>query len=163
MLKFFLNQETKSSWKSLKKEFGEASDVMLAELKIMDLEGLLCSSSGCNKKEIYANTSHELFIGINDLLKKYMGIDQIISQVTSQIRDLQAAYLTDDCAMGIDSKIIDLSLVGDHIDRTLILSLVKNTENFISRRINYIILISEEMKQFYRHKTVLKIWQTNLN
>lgn len=160
MLKFFLNHETKSSWKSLKKEFGDSSDAMLAELKIMELEGLLCSSTEDNKKEIYANTSHELFIAINDLLKKQMGIDQIISQVTSQISDLQAAYLTDDCAMGIDSQIINLSLVGDQLDRLSIQSLVKNAENFISRRISYIILNSEEMKQFYQHKTVFKIWQT---
>ena len=163
LLKFFLNNETKSSWKSLKKEFGDSSDELHAELKNMELEGLLCTSAECSKKKYFANTSHELYIEINDRLKKRMGIDQIINKVTSQISDLQAAYLTDDCAMGIDSQIIDLSLVGNQLDRVSILSLVKNAENFICRRINYIILSSEEMTQCYQHKPVLQIWQTNLN
>ena len=94
----------------------------------------------------------------NILLKSY-GIDQINEQITNQIIDLQAAYLTGDFAIGKDSSIIDLTLVGNLLNSSFIETLVKNAELKISRRINYIIVSKEEMIQFYKNKPVLQIWK----
>jgi hypothetical protein len=77
------------------------------------------------------------------------------------VGDLQAAYLTGDFAIGKDSKIIDMTLVGDNLDRSFIETLVQKAEQFISRRIKYIILNKEEMIQFYNNKPVLLIWQSD--
>ena len=109
----------------------------------------------------FANIQHPLFFDINNILKKFIGIDQIIEQITSQVGDLQAAYLTGDFAIGKDSKIIDLTLVGDRLDRPYIETLVEKAEGFISRRIKYIILSKEEMIQFYNNKPVLLIWKSD--
>ena len=106
----------------------------------------------------FANTNHPLFNDINSILRKYIGIDQIIEQVTSQLGDLQSAYLTGDLAVGRDSKIIDLALVGEHLDKSYIDQLIKLAENLISRRIKYIVLSSDELIHFFDKEPILLIW-----
>lgn len=163
LLKFFLNSQTKSYLRSLETEFGESTNSIRVELNRLENAGLLDTSNEGNKKMFYANIEHPLFKDINNILKKFIGIDQIVDQITSQIGDLQAAYLTGDFAIGKDSKIIDLTLVGDNLDRPFIDTLVEKAEKFISRRLKYIILNKEEMIQFYNNKPVLLIWKSDDN
>ncbi|WP_318347192.1 ArsR family transcriptional regulator [Aquipluma nitroreducens] len=170
LLKFFLNSETKSYLRSLESEFGESSNSIRVELNKMEKAKLLNSTNDGNKKMYFANISHPLFEDINNILKKFVGIDQIIDKITSQLGDLQAAYLTGDFATGQDSQIIDMVLIGNKLDRELIDSLVLKAEEFISRSIKYIILSQEELIRVFRNKPVLLIWRsetinacTNLN
>ncbi len=161
LLKFFLNSQTKSYLRSLETEFGESTNSIRIELNRLENAGLLCFASEGNKKMFFANTQHPLFKDINNILRKFVGIDQIIDQVTTQIGELQAAYLTGDFAIGKDSKIIDLALVGNKLDRTYIETLVGKAEKFISRRIKYILLTKEEMAQYYKNKPILLIWKSD--
>ena len=161
LLKFFLNCQTVSYLRSLEAEFGESTNSIRVELNRLEQAGLLDSANEGNKKMFFANTNHPLFNDINSILKKFIGIDQIIEQVTSQIGDLQAAYLTGDFAKGKDSKIIDLTLVGDHLDRHYIDTLITKAEHFITRRIKYIILSRDEMQQAYINKPILLIWSSD--
>lgn len=162
LLKFFLNSQTKSYLRSLETEFGESTNSIRVELNRLENAGLLDTSTEGNKKMFFANIHHPLFDDINNILKKFIGIDQIIEQITSQVGDLQAAYLTGDFAIGKDSKIIDLTLVGDRLDRSYIETLVQKAEGFISRRIKYIILTKDEMIQYYSNKPVLLIWKSDI-
>lgn len=159
LLKFFLNIETKSYLRSLESEFEESSNSIRVELNKLELAGLLHSSFEGNKKLFFANTSHPLFNDINNIIKKMVGIDQIVEKITSQIGDLQAAYLTGDFAIGIDSQMIEMVLIGNKLDRDLIDSLVLKAEEFISRPIKYIILSQEELFRVFKNKPVLLIWQ----
>lgn len=159
LLKFFLNTQTKSYLRGLETEFGESSNSIRVELNRLETAGLLSASTEGNKKMFFANTTHPLFRDINSILKKFIGIDHIIEQVTSQVGHLQAAYVTGDFAIGKDSNIIDLTLVGDNLDRSYIDSLVEKAETFIHRRIKYLILNAEEMKNYFANKPVLLIWQ----
>lgn len=161
LLKFFLNSQTKSYLRSLETEFGESSNSIRVELNRLENAGLLDTSTQGNKKMFFANTKHPLFNDINNILKKFIGIDQIIEQIASQIGDLEAAYVTGDFAIGKDSKIIDLALVGDKLNRSFIETLVEKAEHFISRRIKCIILTSDEMIQFYHNKPILIIWKSD--
>ncbi|MBL7969961.1 MAG: ArsR family transcriptional regulator [Prolixibacteraceae bacterium] len=147
--------------RGLEAEFGESTNSIRVELNRLENAGLLDSTNEGNKKMFFANTKHPLFTEINNILKKFIGIDQIIERITSQIGDLQAAYLTGDFAVGKDSNIIDLALIGEKLDRQYIDSLVEKAENFISRRIKYIILTNEELIQFYDNKPTLLIWQSD--
>lgn len=159
LLKFFLNSETKSYLRSLESEFGESSNSIRVELNKLEVAGLLHSSFKGNKKLFFANTNHPLFNDIQSIINKMVGIDQIIDKITSRIGDLQAAYLTGDFAIGIDSSIIEMVLIGNKLDRELIDSLILKAEEFISRSIKYIILSQEELNRVFRNKPVLLIWQ----
>jgi DNA-binding GntR family transcriptional regulator len=161
LLKFFLNSQTKSYLRSLESEFNESTNSIRVELNRLEEAGLLSTSVEGNKKMFFANIKHPLFQDINNILKKFVGIDQIIEQVASQIGDLQAAYLTGDFAIGKDSQIIDLALVGEKLDRQYIDTLVEKAENYISRRIKYIILNNQEMRQIYSDTPLLLIWKSD--
>lgn len=161
LLKFFLNSQTKSYLRGLETEFGESSNSIRVELNRLENAGLLSAASAGNKKMFFANVQHPLFSDIHNILMKFIGIDQIVDQITSQIGDLQAAFLTGDFAIGKDSKIIDLALVGSNLDRPYIDTLVEKAERFISRRIKYLILTPEEMDQYYQNKPVLLIWRAD--
>lgn len=144
--------------RSLETEFGESTNSIRVELNRLEQAGLLNSTNKGNKKMFFANTNHPLFNDINSILKKFIGIDQIIEQVTSQLGDLQSAYLTGDLAVGRDSKIIDLALVGDKLDKAFIDKLITFAENTITRRIKYIVLSSEELIQLFDNEPKLLIW-----
>lgn len=162
LLKFFLNSETKSYLRSLETEFGESTNSIRVELNRLETAGLLNTSLEGNKKIFFANTSHPLFNDINNILKKFIGIDQIIEKITSQVGDLQAAYLTGDFATGNDSQIIEMVLIGNKLDHEFIDTLVLKTEEFISRKIKYIVLTQEELTRVFRDKPVLLIWRSEI-
>lgn len=161
LLKFFLNTQTKSYLRGLETEFGESSNSIRVELNRLETAGLLSASTEGNKKMFFANTTHPLFGDINSILLKFIGIDHIIEQVTSQVGHLQAAYVTGDFAIGRDSNIIDLALVGDNMDRPFIDTLVEKAETFIHRRIKYLILTADEMRNYFSNQPVLLIWKAD--
>jgi len=158
LLKFFLNTQTKSYLRGLETEFGESSNSIRVELNKLESAGLLNSTTDGNKKMFFANSSHPLFDDIHRILIKFVGIDQIIEKITSQIGDLQAAYLIGELATGNDSPIIDMILVGNNLDRIYIDTLVSKAKNFISRKVKYIILSQEEMIRIFTNKPMLLIW-----
>lgn len=159
LLKFFLNSQTTSYLRGLEAELGESSNSIRVELNRLESAGLLNSSTEGNKKLFFANTRHPLFTEINSILKKFIGIDQIVERVTSQIGDLQSAYITGDFAIGKNSPIIDLALIGEKLDKTYIDTLVEKAEEMIARKIKYLILTKDEMNHFYDKKPVLLIWE----
>lgn len=161
LLKFFLNSQTRSYLRGLETEFGESSNSIRVELNKLESAGLLNSTTEGNKKLFFANTSHPLFDDIQNILKKFVGIDQIIEKITSQIGDLEAAYLIGDFATGNDSQIINMILVGNNLDRAYIDTLVSKAETFISRKVKYIILSQDEMTQTFSNKPVLLIWKVD--
>lgn len=163
LLKFFLNTQTKSYLRSLETEFGESSNSIRVELNKLESAGLLNSIADGNKKMFFANSSHPLYDDIHRILIKFVGIDQIIDKITSQIGDLKAAYLIGKFATGNDSPIIDMILVGNNLDRTYIDTLVSKAEDFISRKVKYIVLSQEELIRIFNNKPILLIWQVDTN
>lgn len=163
LIKFFLNSQTKSYLRNLEQEFGESSNAIRLELNRLEGAGLLQSELAGNRKYFCANTKHPLFNDINNIVRKYVGIDQIIERITSQIGDLQAAYLTGDFARGQNSQIIDLVLVGHELDNRYISNLVFKAEDLIGRKIRNLILTPEQMKDFFKDKPALLIWKREEN
>ena len=162
LLKFFLNSQTKSYLRHLEQEFGESSNAIRVELNRLEGAGLLSSEVTGNRKYFRANTKHPLYNDINNILKKIVGIDQIIERITSQIGDLEAAYVTGDFAKGRDSKIIDLVLIGKNLDNVYINNLVVKAESLIERKIRYLILTADQMIDYFTDKPALLIWKAEI-
>ncbi len=159
LLKFFLNSNTKSYLRNLEQEFGESSNAIRVELNRLENAELLCSEVSGNKKYFSANTSHPLYNDINNIVKNFVGIDKVIEKVTNQIGNLETAYITGDLARGIDSKIIDLVLVGDKLDTIYIDKLITKTELLINKKIRSLILTETQMTSYFKNKPVLLIWK----
>lgn len=159
LLKFFLNSSNRSYLRNLEQEFGESSNAIRIELNRLEGADLLKSELSGNRKYFMANTSHPLFKDINNIVKNFVGIDKLIERVINQIGNLEAAYITGDFAKGIDSQIIDLVLVGQNMETGFIESLVSKAENFITRKIRYLILTKNQMTDYFNNKPVLLIWE----
>ncbi len=147
--------------RNLEQEFGESTNGIRVELNRLESAGLLKTEVSGHKKFFSANTHHPLFKDINNILKKFVGIDKIIDAVVSRVGDLEAAYLTGDIAKGRDSKIIDLVLVGKKLDTNYINSLSTRAEEFVGRKIRHLELTSEQMADYYEDKPALLIWKAD--
>jgi len=159
LLKFFLNSQTKSYLRNLEQEFGESTNAIRVELNRLEGAGLLSSEVSGNRKYFSANTKHPLYYDINNILKKFVGIDKLIERVISQIGDLEKAYITGDFAIGRDSKIVDLVLIGENIETPVVEDLVSKTEKIINRKIRYLTLTALEMSDYFDNKASLLIWE----
>jgi hypothetical protein len=159
-LKFFLNPGSIAHLRGLAEEFQESSNAVRLELNRFEEAGLLQSEADGNKKVFRANTKHPLFGDIHNIIRKTIGIDQIIDQVIARLGDVDKAYLTGDFAIGKDSPTIDIALIGTDINREYLVKLVQKAETMINRKIRYLILTPEEAKSHLngREKYML-IWQ----
>lgn len=162
LLKFFLNANARAHLRNLELEFGESTNAIRLELNKFEEAGLLKSEMNGNKKVFRANTGHPLFGDIHNILLKTIGFDQIIDRVVTKLGNVEKAYITGDFAHGIDTQIIDLVLVGPEINQEYLVRLVNKTEEFINRKIRYVIFSAGEFENFREKltgKDLLLIWQ----
>lgn len=79
---------------------------------------------------------------------KHLGIDQIVDQVLTKIGNLQSVYLTGDMALGLDTSIIDLVLIGTDINVEYVAKLVKRAEKHLKKKIRTVIYNEDEKLTF---------------
>lgn len=138
LLKFFLNSNARGYLRSLESEFGESTNAIRLELNKFEEAGMLQSELEGNKKVYTANKKHPLFGNIHQLMMKYVGLDQIVENITQKLGDLQAVYLVGDYAMGRDSGIIDLLFIANELDQSYLLELISKAEAKIKRKIRFV-------------------------
>ncbi len=143
LLKFFLNSNTRGYLRGLESEFGESSNAIRQELNRLEEAGMLTSEYEGNRKYFRANTEHPLFKEVHNILRKYIGLDQVIEQVIAKLGKVKKVFLAGEFSKGLDSPIIDLLIIGD-IDKKYLLELVDRAEKLISRKIRYIVYHPDE-------------------
>ena len=79
-----------------------------------------------------ANTKHTFFKDIQNVVLKYVGIDDLVENMVSKLGDVKSAYIIGDYANGIDSGIIDLVLIGE-IKQDILNKLTSKTKALINR------------------------------
>ncbi len=161
LLKLFLNSSTQSHLRAMERDFGESTNAIRQELNRFVNAKLISFNLDKGKKVYQANEKHPLFHDIQNILRKMVGIDTLIEKVTSQIGNLEAAYLAGSFARGIDSDTIDLVLIGDDLDNSYIQNLIPKAEKLIDRNIVYVVLTKEQLHHFFKDKPVLLIWQND--
>jgi len=147
LLKFFLNPETKGYLRQLANEFEESTNGIRVELNKLS-EAKIIESKKEGRNKIYrANVKHPLFNDIRQIVLKSTGIDKVISNILGKVGDIHIAFLRGDYAVGNDSGLIDLVIVGDSLNTEEIERVREKTEKMIERKINILYLeIDEYMK-----------------
>jgi hypothetical protein len=159
ILKFFLNPGAKSYLRKLATEFGESTNAIRLELNRFEQAGLLISSMEKNKKIFRTNREHPLFGEINSIVRKSVGVDQLLGQVVQKLGNVVRAYLIGHLAMGSDNKEIHFILIGENIDRDYLDNLIEKVQGFIHRKIVCLILKSEEEEEVLsRCPEALLVW-----
>ena len=75
-------------------------------------------------------------------MSKYLGFDQLVERVLSQLGDLQAAYVIGDYANGLDTGVIEVVLVGE-VDQEYAMSLAEKGEKEFRRKVRLAFLDDE--------------------
>ena len=143
-----MNPGTRAYLRELAKEYNESTNSIRVELNRLSDAKFLSSENAGRTIEYHANVNHPLFDEISSLVKKYMGIDQVIDKLVKKLGDVKTAYLIGDYARGIDSGLIDIVLVGNinkiELDR---ISTERGQE--ISRKIRSLVVTEQELLQLW--------------
>ena len=148
LLRFFLKPGMKSYLRGLESEFGESTNAIRLELNRFEEAGLLTSSMDKNKKIFSANLEHPLYDEIHSIVKKTMGLDQLIDKVVHKLGNVSKAYITGEIAKGLDNQEIDFVLVGDEIDQSFLATLLEKVERLIKRKVKCFIIRCDEEKEY---------------
>ena len=161
LMRLFLNARSRVYLRELAKEFDASPGHVRAELQQLTAAGLLSSSREGRQVLYRAEIEHPLFPELQSMVRKSLGMDRIMDSIVERLGGLHAAYLTGDYAVGRDTGIIDIVLVGD-IDRHNLDDLVAKAERFIKRKIRTLVLSAEEYEGFekqLREQSSLLLWQ----
>lgn len=152
LLRFFSNPDASSYLRELANEFSVSTNSVREELNRLTEAKLLTSFKNGREVRYQASPKHPLFNELVSIAKKTLGIDYILEHIVQQLGDLKLALVIDDYAIGRDSGILDLVLVGE-LDQTRLARLVARTEGLIQRKVRTLCLTQDEFKEL---KSVLE-------
>ena len=139
LIKFFLNIATKGYLNSLANEFGESTNSVRKELNNLSSAGYLKKQNENNKVIYKANASHPLFKIIQKIVKKHLGIEEILETVYNRTGDVKKIMILGDYAKGIDSGIIEILIIGDNINKKYLDNIAPKIEEKIKRKVNFFV------------------------
>ena len=139
LIKFFLNIANQGYLNGLANEFGESTNSVRKELNNLTSAGYLEKHSENNKVVYRANASHPLFKIIQKIVKKHLGIEEILETVLKRIGEVKKIMILGDYAEGIDSGHIEILIVGDDISKEYLKQITPKIERKISRKVSFFI------------------------
>lgn len=146
LLKFFLNPKTRGYLRQLSNEFDESTNGIRIELNKLE-EAKLLNSKFVGRNKIYeANSNHPLFNEIRNIVLKSTGIDKVISDIIHRVGKIKYAFIRGDYAIGKDSGLIDLVIVGNELNNKEIERVRTKTEKLIERKISILLLNENEFE-----------------
>lgn len=148
LLKFFLNINNQGYLRSLEHEFNESTNGIRQELNRFESAGLLLTENEGNKKLYRANTLHPLFKDINSIIRKFIGVEELLEKVIDRLGNVQQVYLEGRIAQGLESDIIDIVIIGNEIDRNYLSALVEKAEPLVKRKIRYLVFHENDAKAY---------------
>lgn len=158
LLRLFLNPGSKAYLRGLANEFDESTNSVRVELNRFEEAGMLSSDLVGNKKVFQANKEYPLFEEIRKILLKYTGLQDIIDEVIEQLGDLNKVYLTGNLALGKQSDVISLIIVGNP-DRHFLIQLIAKVEELIPKKVQYLIYSIEEAESHqFDNERNLVLW-----
>src|SRR5690606_26067896 len=82
-----------------------------------------------------ANVSHPLFGSLQNIVRKYLGLDTIVETVLGRMGEVEQVVLTGDYAEGRDSGTIDVTVVGKQLNEEYLEQLAPKVEGVIGRKV----------------------------
>jgi hypothetical protein len=143
LIKFFLNIANKGYLNGLANEFGESTNSVRKELNNLSSAGYLEKYNENNKVVYKANASHPLFKIIQKVVKKHLGIEEILETVLKRIGEVKKIMILGDYAEGIDSGQIEILIIGDKISEEYLRNITPKIEKKINRKVSFFVSNSD--------------------
>lgn len=161
LMRLFFNPNGTAYLRELADDFQASPSQVKDELDQLRNAKLLVSSKEGRQVLFSANREHPLFNELHSMVRKALGMDEILESIIKRLGNLQQAILIDDYAEGKDTGIIDLVLIGD-IDTTNLMNLTSKTERYIERKIRTLTMTQDEYEQqsaILNNRPQLVLWQ----
>ena len=144
--------------RGLSEELEESTNSVRLELNRLEEANMLHSSKVGNKKMFTVNKLHPLFKDVNQIVRKYLGIDVIIDNILKGLGEPNKIFLTGDLSERRNSDLVDIILVGI-INKNYLTDVIEKTEKIIERKIRYIAYTEEEFSKRSQNKNQLLLWE----
>lgn len=135
LIKFFVNIANTGYLNQLADEFDESTNSVRKELNNLTEANYLIKESVKNRVIYRANKNHPLFNEIQKIVKKYLGIEDVIEQVLKRLGSVKEIYLLGDYAKGINSNQIDILITGKDFNINYVIGLEKKLETILKKKI----------------------------
>lgn len=137
LVKFFITSANKGHLRGLATEFNESTNAIRKELQNLSEAGYLEKQEISNKISYMANKQHPMFGLMQQVVRKYLGLDTIVEQVLERIGDVEQIELIGNYAKGIDSGIIEINIVGTNINKEYTEAILPKIKNIIKREVMF--------------------------
>ena len=136
LVKFFINVANTGYLRGLAIEMNENTNAIRKELNNLCKAGYIVRDASESKVMYRANTAHPLFASLQQLIRKHIGIDNIIAQILERMGEVTRIFVLGDYAQGINSNNIEIVIEGPNLNESYIQQLVPKIENEIHRKVN---------------------------
>ena len=135
LIKFFINIANTGYLNQLAEEFSESTNSVRKELNNLTEANFLKKEFIKNKVVYKANVNHPLFTEIQNIVKKYLGIEKMIGTVLEKMGSVNEIYLLGDYARGINSDQIDILIKGANLNFNYISELEIKLGKILSKKV----------------------------
>lgn len=144
LIKFFINVANEGYLRGLATEMNESTNSIRKELNNLTEAGYLIRQDVNQKITYKANQQNPFFNLIQQIIRKYVGLDTVIEMVLERMGSVCRVFIIGDYAKGIDSGTIEVVLEGKHLDQEYIYQLSQKIESEIRKKVVFYLTSSHD-------------------
>lgn len=135
LIKFFAYAANKGYLRGLAEEFHESTNAIRKELNQLTDAGYLTRAQQNNKVIYQANNKHPLFHSLQQLIRDYLGMDELIDNIFAKAGDIEQISLVGDYAKGIDSGTLEVCILGNDLDTDYLSRLANKSSELLKKSV----------------------------
>jgi hypothetical protein len=135
LVKFFINVANEGYLRGLASEMQESTNAIRKELNNLTDAGYLTRNEDNQKITYKANQNNPFFILLQQIVRKYVGLDTIIEMVLDRMGPVKRVFIIGDYVKGIDSGRIEVVIEGANLNEDYIQKLSNKIELEIQKKV----------------------------
>ena len=135
LTRFFVNLANNTHLRGLANDFNNSTNSIRKELNNLYKAGYLIKKKRLNKINYSANNKHPLFNILQKIVRKHLGLEDIINNIINNIGNVKKIIILDDYAKGIDSGHIKVVIEGKKLNTSYLDNISLKIEKKINREI----------------------------
>ena len=139
IFKFFVSAANHGYLNGLANEFNESTNSIRKELNNLSSAGYLLKSKENNRIIYNANTSHPMFEVLQKIVRRHLGLEDIVETVIDKIGDVDQIALTGKYAEGIDSGNIEIIINGSKVNYEYLKNIKPKIKKKIGREVSFLL------------------------
>ncbi|SFI78148.1 helix-turn-helix domain-containing protein [Myroides guanonis] len=135
LVKFFIHAGNQGHLRGLATEFNESTNAIRKELNNLSEAGYLEKEQVQNRVRYKANIHHPLFGSLQDIVRKYVGLDEIVEKVVSRMGAVEQIAITGNYAEGKSAGPIEVVVVGKNLNTDYMDQLSQKASELLDRKV----------------------------